>query len=307
MRITSNMSSNNSIYNLQKNLTKLDKLEELTASGQNVNRPSDDPTDTRFLLDIRDKLKVNDQYQTNIVKSTTWQKVTSTALTGMAKIMSMAKGQVTAIYSGTADADVLQNAALQLKTLKQQLIDLGNTQLGDQYVFGGANNATMPFKNVVSPPALSTDYYTGDETAINVEIEKNTTQQMNIPGNQLLTADSAASQPYGSTNIFKAFDDLITAVQANDVAGIQSGALALENGSKQISYAQTDVALRKNRLDFVSNLNESTKNTLEAIYGDTQNVDYAKLSAVLNQQKIAYEASLSTTAKVSQLSLLNYL
>jgi flagellar hook-associated protein 3 FlgL len=54
-------------------------------------------------------------------------------------------------------------------------------------------------------------------------------------------------------------------------------------------------------------MNENTRNTLETIYGNTQNVDYAKLAVQLNQQKIAFEASLSATAKLSQRSLLDYL
>jgi flagellar hook-associated protein 3 FlgL len=38
-----------------------------------------------------------------------------------------------------------------------------------------------------------------------------------------------------------------------------------------------------------------------------QEVDYAKLGVQLNQQKIAFDASLSATAKLSQQSLLDYL
>jgi flagellar hook-associated protein 3 FlgL len=54
-------------------------------------------------------------------------------------------------------------------------------------------------------------------------------------------------------------------------------------------------------------MNSNNKNTLETIFSNTQNVDYAKLAVQLNQQKIAFEASLSATAKLSQMSLLDYL
>ena len=43
------------------------------------------------------------------------------------------------------------------------------------------------------------------------------------------------------------------------------------------------------------------------VYSSTQNVDYAKLGIELSQQQIAFEASLSATAKLSQLSLLDYM
>ena len=307
MRVTANMSAETSLYNIQQGRAKLDRLQVLTSSGANVNTPSDDPINTRLLLDISDKFRAGEQYLSNIQKTTTWQQFTNTALTGMDAIMRLAKQQVATISNGSSDATVRQNAVSQLTALKQQLVDMGNMQLGDQYIFGGAMNSTQPFTNVVSPPALPTDYYTGDETALNVEISSNTTLQMNIPGNQVLMADTATTQPYGTTNIFKAFDDLITAVNANDVAGIQAGANELEAGAKQIQNAQSDVVARLTRLDNAGKMNANIKNTLETVYGNTQNVDYAKLAVQLNQQKIAYEASLSATAKLSQMSLMDYL
>ena len=300
MRVTSNMSADNSLYNIQQGRAKLDRLQELTSSGSNVNKPSDDPINSRLLLDIGDKLKAGDQYLSNIKKSTTWQQFTNTALTGMSEIMCLAKQQMATISNGSSDATMRQNTVSQLQALKQQMVDMGNMQLGDQYIFGGAINSTKPFSGTAP-------YYAGDETALNVEIGNSTTQQMNIPGNQVLTADTAVSQPYGTTNIFKAFDDLITAVNANDVPGIQAGSQALEDGANQISNAQSDVAARLTRLDNMTKMNQNTKNTLETVYGNTQNVDYAKLAVQLNQQKIAFEASLSATAKLSQMSLLDYL
>ena len=298
MRVTSNMSADNSLYNIQQGRAKLDRLQELTSSGSNVNRPSDDPINSRLLLDIGDKLRAGDQYLSNIQKSATWQEFTDTALTGMSDIMYLAKQQIATIASGSNDPVERQNVVSQLQALKKQMMDMGNTQIGDQYIFGGAKSTTPPF---------SGSAYTGDETALNVEIGNATTQQMNIPGNQLLTADTALSQPYGSTNILKAFDDLIAAVGTNNLPNIQSGALALEAGAKQITNAQTDVASRMLRLDNSAKMNGNIKNTLETIYGNTQNVDYAKLAVQLNQQKIAFEASLSATAKLSQLSLLDFM
>jgi flagellar hook-associated protein 3 FlgL len=294
------MSADNSVYNIQKGRAKLDKLQELIASGQNINRPSDDPINTRLLLDIGDKVKTGDIYLSNIKKNTTWQQFTSTALTGMSDTIQLAKQQIASITDGSSDATIRQNAVLQLQALKQQMIDMGNMQQGDQYIFGGAKNTTAPFSG--TPP-----YYAGDETGLKIEIGAATTQQMNIPGNQVLTADGATSQPYGTVNILKTFDDLITAINANDTTAIAAGAQALNNGAKQINNAQSDVSARLLRLDSMTKLNENTYNTLMTVYSNTQNVDYAKLGVELTQQQTAFEASLSATAKISQLSLLDYM
>jgi flagellar hook-associated protein 3 FlgL len=313
MRVTSNMSADNSIYNIQQGRIKLNKLQELTSSGQNINRPSDDPINTRLLLDIIDKVKTTDQYSSNIKKSDIWQQFTNTALTGMSDTLQQAR-TLTASISDGVDPDFKTSVVSQLQALKQQMIDMGNTQMGDQFIFGGANNATQPFTNSPAqfpPPApqnAAFTFYTGDENSLNVEIGNNAAPMtMNIPGNQILTADTATSQNYGGTNILQAFDDLIYAVQADDVTGIRASSLALGDGAKQIFNAITDVGSRMTRLDSFTKMNENTRNTLMSVYSSTQNVDYAKLGVELSQQQIAFEASLSSTAKLSQLSLLDYL
>jgi flagellar hook-associated protein 3 FlgL len=303
MRITQNMTANSSIYNLQQGRAKLDKLQELSATQSNINRPSDDPIGTSLLLSIGDQLKAGNQYASNVTKATTFLQVSSTALQGMADTMAQAKTLVGGISSGSTDPTVLANVASQLTTLKKTLVDMGNTQLGNQYVFGGANGQ-MPFnQNTAAPP-----YYTGDETALNVQIGQSATQQMNIPGNQILAAGTeAVSQPYGTTDILHTFDTLIADVLANNVSGIQTGANALEAGADQITKAQTDVASSITRLDNAATMNTNNKNTLETIAGNTQNVDYAKLAVELTNQQTAFQASLSATAKVTQMSLLDYL
>lgn len=306
MRVTPSMSADNSLYNIQQGRARLDRLQELTSSGNIVNRPSDDPINSRLLLDVGDKLRAGEQYLSNIQKATTWQQFTNTALTGMSDIMRLAKQQMATITYGSSDATVRQNTVSQLEALKQQMVDMGNMQLGDQYIFGGAKNTTKPF-NGTAP------YYAGDGTPLNVEIGNGTELQMNITGNQVLTG---TAPPYGTTNILAAFDDLIAAINTVDgngnptaagIAAIQAGAQALNDGAKQLVNAQSDVSARMTRLDNMAKLNANSKNTLQTVYGNTQNVDYAKLAVHLSQQQIAFEASLSSTAKLSKLSLLDYM
>ncbi|MHB8057144.1 MAG: flagellin N-terminal helical domain-containing protein [Desulfuromonadaceae bacterium] len=300
MRVTQNMSADTSLYNIQQGRAKLDRLQELTSSGTAVNRPSDDPINTRLLLDIVDKVKSTDQYSSNITKSEIWQQFTNTALTGMSDTLQQARTLAGTISDGISDASFVNGVVSQLQALKQQMIDMGNTQMGDQYIFGGADNSMPPFSGTAP-------YYAGDESSINIEIGNNASPMaINIPGNQVLTA-STSSQIYGSVDILKTFDDLISAVQVNDVTGIRASSLDLESGAKLLFNAITDVGSRLTRLDSFTRMNENTRNTLMTVYSNTQTVDYAKLGVELSQQQIAFEASLSATAKLSKLSLLDYM
>ncbi|HOP40994.1 MAG TPA: flagellar hook-associated protein FlgL, partial [Geobacteraceae bacterium] len=164
MRITPGMTSDNALYNLQKGRTLLNRLQEQIASGSTINRPSDDPITTRQLLDLENKMEAGEQYLSNITKGNLWLSMTDTALQGMYEIISQAKEVTGTITNGSSDQTVRETAASQLEELKKQLVDLGNTQLGDQYVFAGFKNDTPPFSK-------SDNNYYGTSDEITIEID----------------------------------------------------------------------------------------------------------------------------------------
>jgi flagellar hook-associated protein 3 FlgL len=97
------------------------------------------------------------------------------------------------------------------------------------------------------------------------------------------------------------------ATTPSNVANISQGTIDLENGAKQFNIATSDILSRMTRLDNMSKLNDNNKNTLLSIATGVQEVDLVKLGVQMNSQKTAFEASLSATAKLTQLSLLDYM
>ena len=302
MRITPNITMQNSLYNIQHARTLLDGIQEKIASGKNYNRPSDDPVSARLLVGINDKLTAGEQYDNNIKKAEIWLKMTSTALQGMTDYIYQAKSLAASVSSGTSDVNIRNNALIQIDAIKQQVIDMGNLQHNGIYIFGGGVTATPPFTSGPPPP-----YYQGDDTELKVEIGPGSTETMNLVGSQVLTPDESASQPFGTTNVLSTLDDLRAAIFANDVPGIQAGVQSLYQAGIQLENAQSTVASRMLRLDGAAKMNESTRSTLQQVYSNVQNADYAKLAVELSQQQLAFEATLSSTARISQVSLLDYL
>jgi flagellar hook-associated protein 3 FlgL len=178
-----------------------------------------------------------------------------------------------------------------------------NTQYGDQYIFGGSNNLVPPFNT-------ANNTFAGDGTERQIEIAGNTTQTISITGDRLLLG-VGANPSYGTTNILQTFDNLIAAVgdstTPSNPAGITAAVQSLEPASRQIFNAINTNLSRMTRVDNMAKLNETNKNTLTSIVGNIQNVDMVKLGVQLNTELNAFEASLSATAKLSQLSLLDYL
>lgn len=298
MRVTPGMTAANALYNLQQGRAKLDKIQEQIASGQNLSRPSDDPIGSRQILDLESKIKEGKQYGSNITKGSLWLNVTNTTLDGMFDVLELAKKAAADIASGTTDQTLRDNTVNQLTELKKRLVELGNTQLGDQYIFGGFKNNTAPFN-------AGDNTFNGTSDTIEVEIDLNSRVGINVAGDDLLKGTGTYANP--PVDILKAFDDLIADVTANNTAGIQQGIRNMVSASNQIVGAQADVAARLVRMDAAQTMVERNQNTMKNIISSMQEVDYAKAAIELDQQQTAFQAALSTTAKISNLSLLDYI
>ena len=439
MRVTPTITADNALNNIQQGRTKLDRLNEQISSGLNILRPSDDPITTRQILDLENSVKESDQYLSNITKANLWLKVTDTTLTGIADIIRAIKGVAATISSGTTDTTVRDTAVSQLKEFRAQLADLANTQLGEQYIFGGYKNTTFsvagdtsngsqivsnvnvknlsvgmkvsgggfpsgtlitsigpgnsfsvdtpagptaaagswlsfdppytgaPFaavdgsgtlsvgsplvtgvdttslsvgmpvtgegipsgtliqtigpavgeitlsNNAVAPGTPSTGFpavkllfggnYRGTNDSISISVTRSSSIALNVAGGELFEGTG----PYGTVNVFEALDGLITAIETNNVAAINTNAASFDQSVQQVNNARSVVAGRMARLQSAQNLLVRDQNTAKGIISDRQNVDYAKAAVELTQQQNAFQATLSATAKISQLSLLDYI
>ncbi|HEY5512825.1 MAG TPA: hypothetical protein VIK40_04195, partial [Geomonas sp.] len=153
------------------------------------------------------------------------------------------------------------------------------------------------------PVSTVSGAFSGTSDLLNVEI--------NQGGSKVATTVDGGNLLRGTTppavDILSGIDTLIKAIFNNDKAGIAAGITSMKDGAGQVTAAQSDVAGRLIRLSNMQTMIASNQNTLKSIYGDKQNVDYAKAGVELSQQTTAFNAALSTTAKISQLSLLDYM
>ena len=305
MRITPGMTADNAIYQLQQQRSAMETLQEQISSGQMVSRPSDDPLTARQLLDLENQIAAGEQYSSNITKGELFLNLTDTALGSMSQLMQQVKKIAGDMMSGSTDPGTVSGAVGNLTQLKQQLVDLGNTRIGNQYIFAGFSNS-QPFDNAGT--------FSGSEDLLNLEIAQGSRVATNVPGGTLLRGGTPPA-PVGSgataggspVDVLGGIDALIAAIASGDKAGISDGVKNMKAGADQIAASQADVAGRLVRLDNMKGMIESNQNTLRTIHDGLQSVDYAKAGVQLSQQSNAFNAALSTTAKLTQLSLLDYM
>lgn len=138
MRITNRMMTNNMLSNINKNKQSVSKLEEQYSTGKKIQRPSDDPIITVRALKLRTNLTELEQYyKKNIPDAESWMDITEGALTTINDILRKIN---TDCVEGSTDTLTPQNRASiaqNLREMKEQIYNEGNTNYAGRYVFSG--------------------------------------------------------------------------------------------------------------------------------------------------------------------------
>ena len=144
------ISSNYMVQRYQKDLNELDytksKLME-QGDGKKLHRPSDNSVDYSRYLRYNVSEGENNRYQDSVKAGISWMNSTQTALSGIEDIQKTFKAKT--IQGANDDKD--ENSgdwpaiAREMKAGIQQIISLGNTQLGDRYIFSGQADLRQPF------------------------------------------------------------------------------------------------------------------------------------------------------------------
>ena len=92
MRITNTILFNATLANIQQYNARLLQTSEEASSGRRLHRPSDDPTGTRRVLDLRGTLSSLEQFKSQRAVTTSLLDGTDTALQNVETLLLSAKG-----------------------------------------------------------------------------------------------------------------------------------------------------------------------------------------------------------------------
>ncbi len=138
MRITNKMMTNNMLGNINKNKVNMTNLEQQYSTGKKIQKPSDDPIITVRALKLRTNLSELEQYfEKNIPDAKSWMDVTESALTTVNNILSKVNTYCVQGSSDTLTASDRSSISENLKQLKDQIYQEGNTNYAGRYVFTG--------------------------------------------------------------------------------------------------------------------------------------------------------------------------
>ena len=202
----------------------------------------------------------------------------------------------------TMGPDDRKAVATEMRALRDQLVSLGNTRDDSgNYLFSGTRVGTPAF----AENALGQVVYQGDQTQTRIPAGVERTVQFTRSGTDVFQRVVRSNGT--AVGFFDALDQTINAVQNSQSAKIQQGIADLEqmHNGLTLSIAQTgsDQQVVQSQMDVLDETTLRIKSTLSEI----EDLDYAEAVTRMNKEMMAMEAAMGSFAKVSSLSLFNYI
>lgn len=138
MRITNNMITGNTKYNINSNKIHVDRYNTQMTTQKKISKASEDPVIAIRSLRLSTTLSHIDQYvDNNIPDANAWMDVTETALTNMKNILTDIRTQCVNGSTDTLTAENRETILDSLKSLSEQIYTEGNADYAGKTVFTG--------------------------------------------------------------------------------------------------------------------------------------------------------------------------
>lgn len=331
------MLSTSFLRDMNNNLANLQELQQQMTSGKEIRRPSDNPFKVARAMQLHSNINANKQYNENISDTINWLDTTDTALGQAGNVLQRVRELL--ISAGNASYSENERRAIKDEINEKigEIAQILNTNFDGKYIFGGTRGTTKPvdaapdattnntklFYNSRSGVELdlnSTDVNVQNElnmirSKMSVEISQGVSMDYNVTAADIIEFTSEDGTVY---NLMELLTNITNHLDGKDNDGNLDEAKALELLNKDDLKGITDtinnllkirseVGAKQNRMDSAKLRNEEETFNMKEILSETEDIDITEKTMQYATMQMVYMASLQTSARVLQPTLMDYL
>ncbi|MDE3156040.1 MAG: flagellar hook-associated protein FlgL [Acidobacteriota bacterium] len=296
MRVTFGMTMNSAMADVNATAQRLAGTQLEVSSGLRVRVPSDDPAATVVAIGQQTEIGALQQYSNTASAATSKLSVTDSVLSDMVTQLTAAKSSAASVLVSTVTPSQMQGAVMQLQSIRDALVSDFNTQYQGSYIFSGSKATTQPFTETAGVVSA----YQGDASPVSVNIDRQITVPTSLDGGQIAQGSAA-------TDVFTDISNLITAIQANDTTGINTGMTNLDAAFNRVVSAQTGVGISLQTLQAQQSRLTSAQQAATTQLSKAQDANMAQAISDMTSAETANRAALGAVATINKVSLLDYI
>jgi len=163
-------------------------------------------------------------------------------------------------------------------------------------------DGTFAENDVFYVNACAAGYYQGNDDAMDVSINKNSSAKYNITGEEAFTDKGG-----GKIDIFKALKSFKDALDNNDTDGISAAIGDMKAAQDQINLCTAKCGSRANRMEMVKNNLSELELNMTSLISATEDADIAELATTFSMKEVALQAAYEVASRISSNTILNFL
>lgn len=318
---------------MQRETEVFGKLNEQLTTGKKINKPSDDVLGMKNSMGYRLTLQNYEQFTKNSDQASTEITFTEVVMSQVTDTLQRLSSLVNEGVRTMNDASERKLSEERAKQMRDQLLDLSNTQFGDRYLFSGFKTDTQSYN--------STTYdYQGDSGVMNVMIDKGAVVPVNVPGSKAFSPaytaptvvqvkdayihytpgagtttnveirasdDTTVLDSFSFSNVIQMADLLSSAINAQDIGRIEALRQPLDMAVKNVINLESVNQLKLNRIDDQKKLGNNAANNVKAFLSKTEDADITEVITEMQKSQVALSAMQISSSRMLQQSLMDFL
>jgi len=281
---------------------KLANTQAQMAVGKQILAPSAAPDQAAAIQRLKGEVQRQESHMRTLDVAMRRYTAEETALSSSNDLLIRMKELGIQAANDTLAPDDRKAIGVEMKALRDQLLSLGNTRDDSgNFLFSGTRVNTPAFAEDANGKVV----YQGDQTQTRIPAGVERTVQFTRAGTDVFSrVVRDDGEPVG---FFDALDQMIDGINTSRTGKIQQGIADITqmHNSLTLSQAQngSDQVVVQSQLDVLDENTLRIKSTLSEI----EDLDYAEAVARMNKEMMGMEAAMGSFAKISGLSLFDYI
>lgn len=282
------------------------KYGEQMSTGKRVNRASDDPVAASQAVVLSQAQAQNSQYATARTFATQRVSIEESTLSQVTTAIQSAQEKIVYAGNGTLSDDDRASLATDLQGIRDQLMNLANSQDGNgRYIFAGYKTDTPPFSDDGT--------YVGGNINVEQQVDSSRTMVIGHTGNLIFDNATSNAKPDADKNIFTALDTAIAQLkipvaddetaQATASAAIDKTNRSLSNALNNVLTVRAELGTQLNELDKLDSLGDDRALAQTQQMSNLVDVDWNSTISNYTMQQTALQAAYKAFTDMQGMSL----
>ena len=305
MKISTSQLFDNSVNQMNRQQSKIAEMQAKLASGKQIVKPSDDSEKSAVIQRLQTAIDRQSVYERSLDTAENRLASEESALMSSERILQRIRQLAVQGNTDTLSVDDKEILANEIASLREELLSLANTQdANGNYVFAGSNVQAKAFDVNADGDII----YQGDKTQTSVDISDQRRLVLNRAGDEVFASvDRVVDGDTQDISFFKVIDDFAQALATDDEDALNLGLEEISSITEGMGASIADLGSRISTVNNQREILEDTNLRYQDLLSNAQDLDYATAVTKLSAELLSLEAAQASFAKISQLSLFNYI